>query len=224
MNSPQTSVPKVIAVGCVDERGIGGTAGLSKSWEELGVALPGNGRTYRELSGKSDPTFRRLDKQTRAIVLAAEACGIDELLSAEEREETALVTETICGAIEVDLRYTRALDMGVVHAAIFPYTLQSTCLGDVTLRHGLRGPTVCLSIEHGQEGEALLEARRLLVPGGPRYAMVGTVDSLGESLPLSEPVLRSIVCVLAAEDAPGTSVAPWPEGPDPFATLAEVCF
>lgn len=219
-----TSPPKIIAVGCVDERGINSTSGLSKSWEELAVAAPGNGRTYRELSGKSDPTFRRLDRQTRAIVLAAQACGINDLLSAEEREETALVTETTCGAIEVDLRYTRALDMGIVHAAIFPYTLQSTCLGDVALRHGLRGPTVCLSLEPGQEGEALREARRLLVPGGPPFAVVGTVDSLDETLPLAEPALRSVMCVLAAADTPRPSVVAWPESGDPFSTLAEVCF
>ena len=71
-----------VAVGCVDARGIRGTACASKTWDELDVEPPGNGRTYRALSGKTDTTFRRLDRQARAIVLATAATGIDELLSA----------------------------------------------------------------------------------------------------------------------------------------------
>jgi len=214
----------ILAVGAVDRRGIAGSCGVRASWAELGVEPLGTGRTFRELFSKQDQTYRRLDRQTRAIVLAAEACGVSQALTAEQRQDTALVTETSLGSIEVDLRYTRSLRKGFVEAAVFPYTLQSTCLGDVALRHGLRGPTVCLSIEGGQEGAALLEARRLLVCGGARFAIVGMVDVLGEALPTADVALRSVVAVVAAPGYTSSEVALWPEGAaDPLAALAETC-
>lgn len=215
---------KIIAIGCVDEAGIAGTRGVNASWEELGVKAPGNGRTYRELSGKSDDTFRRLNGTTRALVLAAEACGISSVLAPEVRDETALVVETAHGCLEVDLKFARTLDQGVAHAAIFPYTLQSTCLGDVALRHGLRGPTLSLSIEPGGEGEALREAGRLFAAGDVRYAVAGCVDVFDETLHGSLPAMRAVVCLLAAADEPQELVAEWPiAAADPFAALSDAC-
>lgn len=216
--------PKIIAIGCVDEHGIANTQGLNSTWEALGVGAPGNGRTYRQLSGKSDDTFRRLNGTTRALVLAAEACGLSELLPAKAQGETALVIETAHGCLEVDLKFARTLDQGIAHAAIFPYTLQSTCLGDVALRHGLRGPTLSLSIEPGGEGEALWEAERILAAEGPRYAVAGCVDVFDETLHGSLPALRSVVCLLAAAGVPAEAVAAWPApGDDPFLALTNAC-
>lgn len=215
---------KIIAIGCVDERGIAGTQGINATWEELGVKAPGNGRTYRELSGKSDDTFRRLNGTTRALVLAAEACGLGEFLAPEARDETALVIETAHGCLEVDLKFARTLDQGIAHAAIFPYTLQSTCLGDVALRHGLRGPTLSLSIEPGDEGEALWEAGRILAAGGPSYAVAGCVDVFDETLHGSLPALRAVVCLLAAPKVPAEAITAWPApGEDPYLALARHC-
>ncbi len=216
--------PKIIAIGCVDELGIAGTQGVHADWETLGVKAPGNGRTYRELSGKKDDTFRRLNGTTRALVLAAEACGIDRMLPPEVREETALVVETAHGCLEVDLKFARALDMGIAHAAIFPYTLQSTCLGDVALRHGLRGPTLSLSIQPGEEGEALAEVERLFAAGEVRYAVAGIVDVFDETLHGAEPDLRAVVCLLAAPGEASEAVADWPaRESEPFAVLAAAC-
>jgi len=217
-------LPKIIAIGCVDADGIAGTQGVHASWEELGVKAPGNGRTYRELSGKSDDTFRRLNGTTRALVLAGEACGIRTRLAPEVCSETALVVETAHGCLEVDLKFARTLDQGIAHAAIFPYTLQSTCLGDLALRHGLRGPTLSLSIEPGGEGEALREAERLFAAGDVRYAVVGCVDVFEETLHGSLPAMRAVVCLLAAEDEPLDPVAEWPiAAEEPFKALSKAC-
>ncbi len=219
-----SELPKILAVGVVDEHSIAGTSGVAARWEELSAPSLGNGRTYRELFGKTDDTYRRLDRQTRAIVLAVEATGLDRLLTPEEREHTALVTETICGSIEADLKYTHSLEAGLVHAAIFPYTLQSTCLGDVALRHGLRGPTLCLSIDPAEKGEAMREAWRLFRSTGLRHAVVGRVDALKDPLPSAAAVLTAVAVVLAAPSEGVTAIAEWPvDSEDPFAELAMTC-
>ena len=219
--------PKILALGSVDEEAIHGSCGLHATWEELGTKSLGTGKLYKELFGKQDDTFRRLDPQTRSIVLAVEATGIDQLLNEEEREAAALVTETIWGSYEVDKKYTRSLDADLPHGAIFPYTLQSTCIGDVALRHGLRGPTVCLSIEPTARGSALREAERMLSAGEVRHAVVATVDALvsvEDAGSDAEPVLRAVVAVASAGSFPQKELLPWPApDEDPFAALARSC-
>jgi 3-oxoacyl-(acyl-carrier-protein) synthase len=221
------SDPIIIAIGCVDSRGIANGAGFSKTWAELDSKAPGSSRALRALTDKEDQTFRRLNRPTRALVLAAEACGVDGLLSQEQRDGTGLVVETETGCIECDLRYARLLKTGLAHAAIFPYTLPSTCLGDITLRHGLRGPSLSLSIHPGEQGEALREAKRLIQAGDSEYVLVGSVEGLDVSLPGVEPMLRAVVCLVAAphlSDEGAAPVAPWPvDWSDPFLTLGDSC-
>jgi len=215
--------PRILAVARVDERGVSGTGGLRARWDELGTTAPGSARAYRRLAGRDDATFRRLNRQSRAIVFAALACGLDELLTDAEREATALVAETMRGSLEADLKYTRALDAGFVHAAVFPYTLQSTCLGEVALRHGLRGPTISLSSEPGREGEGLREARRMLAAGEAPFAVACTIEALDEPLPDVAPHLGAVLCLLAPAGSDRRAVAPWPGDEDPFRVLARAC-
>lgn len=218
--------PVILALGTVDHEGVHGTSGCLRTWEELGGASPGDRRTYRAVFDRRDPTFRRLDGQTRAIVLAVEAAGIDDVLTPEERDGAALITETSRGSIEIDLRYTRSLERDVVEAAIFPYTLQSTCLGDVALRHGLRGPTVSLSIEEGCAGEALRETRRFFDTGVLRHAVVGLTDVQTEPLSSAGVTARAVIAVVAAPGiADDRAVAPWPAlEEDPWSTLAAASY
>jgi hypothetical protein len=216
--------PHILAVGVVDELGIRNASGLDVSWGELGVEAPGNGRTLRAVFGTGDSTFRRLDRVTRALVLAARASGVERMLTPGELERTALVVETSRGSLESDLRYARSLARGVVRAALFPYTLPSTCLGDVALRLATRGPTLSFSIESGDEGEALREARRLLAGGEASFAVAGAVDALDEALDGAPPLLRAVVALVAPASPRFPEVARWSdEGEDPFAVLACAC-
>jgi len=212
--------PKILALAAVDALGVRSSAGLRASWEALGVEAPGTGRAFRALFGHGDDTFRRLDRPTRALVVAAEACGLARILSAEARAATALVVETARGSLEVDLRYVRALERGEVQGSIFPYTLQSTCLGDVALRAGLQGPVLSLSVAAEAEGEALAEARRMLAGGEVRHALVGRVEALVEPAGGLEPELRAVVALVAASDEPAPALLSWPDGTAPFTSLA----
>jgi 3-oxoacyl-(acyl-carrier-protein) synthase len=215
--------PRVVAIGLVDRRGVAGTGGVCADWPELQVEPPGTGRTFRALFHATDPTFRRLDRSSRALVLAAEAAGLRGLLRDEARDKTAIVVETERGSLDIDLRFARGLGPGPgpVEGALFPYTLASASLGEVALRHRLRGPAICLSIGPGQQGQALEEARRLLDEGEARFALACSVDALCEPCPGAQGALRAVVALLAGAGEAGADVAPWPsQREDPFALLA----
>ena len=210
--------PAILAVGALDARVVAGTSGVRAEWAELGVEAPGDGRAFRTLFRRTDPTFRRLDRASRALVLAAEAAGLGALLPRDARDETALVIETERGSLEADLRFARSLSPGPALGAVFPFTLPSASLGEVAIRHRLRGPAVCLSVDTGSQGEALAEAARLLEEGEARYAVAGCVEACGPRA--GRPAeLRAVIALVAA---PGTAgaVLPWPRGALAFAELA----
>lgn len=219
-----THSPTIVAVAALDALGIRSTRGLASSWETLGLTGPGDPRAYRRLFGEADPTYRRLDPLTRTLVLAAQACGLDGLLPEAAREETGLVVETTHGCLEVDQRYARSLAEGVAHGAIFPYTLQSTCLGDLALRFALRGPTLSLSIAPGGEGEALREALRLLRSGTTRFVIAGVAD-VPPAPPLeAEAPARTVVALLSTASVSEHPRIALPEATsDPFSSLAQLC-
>ena len=75
------------------------------SWRELEADPPGTGRTVQRLSGKTDPTFRRIDFR-RALVLACEAAGLDQVLTESQRNETAICIETEVGSLTTDSTFS----------------------------------------------------------------------------------------------------------------------
>ncbi|MBL8730043.1 MAG: hypothetical protein JNM25_16580 [Planctomycetes bacterium] len=201
-----TVTPVVAAIGDVDRRRIAGTAGLHVTWDELGVDAPGDGRTFRAAFGRGDETFRRLDVASRALVLASEASGLQDLLTAAQREASALIVATTIGCLDADRQFAASLDTEMRDAPIFPYTLPSTCLGEVALRHGLRGISICLSVAPGDADDALGEALRVLVAGEAETAVVATVDVLrGEP-----PTCAATVVLLAHPRLALPPVAAWP--------------
>lgn len=216
-----TAPPIIAAVGVVDAERVHGSRGVQVTWHELGMTPPGTGRALRAIFARQDDTFRRLDPTSRALVLAAEAAGIAHVLPPTAREDTALVIATTLGCLDADLQFARSLASEMCDAPVFPYTLPSTCLGEIALRLGLRGTSLCLSVLPGGSGSALAEAQRLLAGGEARYVVVANVEVLVQPHADVAPTCRVVVAVVAAADAELSSVAPWPgvEG-DAFARLA----
>ncbi|MBI1381980.1 MAG: hypothetical protein GC161_12945 [Planctomycetaceae bacterium] len=173
----------LLGLGLVDAVGVCGTDRAPMEWPAGGdpLRIPG---LHRRLFGFVDPTFRRLDRVSRALVIAAGAAGVGKRLSAEERRDTALVFETERGCLESDLEFAAGLEAGIVRGPLFPYTLPSTCLGELALRHGLRGPTYCLAPTGGPAAPqeigrtALAEARAILAEHEARFALVACAEVL----------------------------------------------
>lgn len=214
----------VLACGVLNRRGIFGTRGTSVTWSELESDPPGTARTVQRLSGKTDPTFRRIDFPARALVLACEAAGIDDVLTESQRNETAICIETEVGSLTTDLDFQRSLRDDVVHAGIFPYSLTSTSLGEVALRYKLRGPTVSVSVSEHDPGESLREALRALAAGEAPYVLAGCADAAREPAAGLDSAMRAVVAVLAPS-GDGVAKVTWPEAGavNPYATLARSC-
>jgi len=111
------------------------------------------------------PEFRRLEALGRFVCLAVEA------LDMEFPQGTALVFASTFGCLHAD-RLFEASRHGVIRPALFPYTLPSTCLAELAIRHRVMGPTLCLSVAPGDDRTALAEARRLLAAGEAEAAVV----------------------------------------------------
>jgi hypothetical protein len=201
-----TDAPVIAAVGLVDRERIAGTGGVYVTWHALGSEPPGTGRTFRAVFGRRDETFRRLDVASRVLVLAGAAAGLDAVLPAAVRECTALVVATTIGCLDADRQFARSLGAEMPDAPIFPYTLPSTCLGELALRHGLRGAGICLSVPPGDGGLAFAEGASLLAAGEAAAAVVGWCDVLR-----GDPLTCDAAIALLAPAALGLrAVAPWP--------------
>jgi 3-oxoacyl-(acyl-carrier-protein) synthase len=174
--------------------------------------------------GRADETFRRLDATSRALVLAAEAAGIAAVLArvpAVAARDVGLVFETTLGSLDSDLAFAASLGAGMPDGPAFAYTLPSTCLGELALRHGLRGPTVCLTTVPADRGVALREAALLLATGEVPLAVAGLVDVLTTAHGDIPAQCRAVVALLAAPRLGLPPVAPWPvPGRDVYAQLA----
>ena len=111
--------------------------------------------------------FRRLDPLSRFCCLAAEAIG------AEFPARTALVLATTYGCMHADHKFAHSLE-SIPAAGVFPYTLPSTCLGDLAIRHKITGPSLCLTTP--DLGDGMIEARHILELGEADAALVCVGD------------------------------------------------
>lgn len=206
------SAPLVLALGVLDETRLAGSSGLARTWRELGVPAPGDGRTFKAVTGRSDETFRRIDPVSKALVLAAEAAGLSSVLRGDEAVAAGLVFETTVGCLESDLKFAHSMTAGLCDGPVFPYTLPSTSLGELALRHGLRGPTICHAVTALQRGIALQEAELLLATGECEHVVIGCVDVLRRERPSVEPVCRVVLAVVARAVQGRVGVVPWLDG------------
>ena len=142
--------------------------------DHLGVFGPGLDHRWKEplpegkvpwIFARPFPEYRRLEALGRFVCLAVEA------LDMEFPQGTALVFASTLGCLHADRLFEESRH-GVIRPALFPYTLPSTCLAELAIRHRVMGPTLCLSVAPGDETTALAEARRLLAGAEAEAAVV----------------------------------------------------
>lgn len=100
------------------------------------------------------PKFGRLDLASQLAVLAVESLGVK--FDAWPRDRIGLCLAVQAGSIATDVAYWQGRDqIGGPSPALFTYTLPSSPLGEVAIRHRLTGPNLCLV---GDDRLALAEA------------------------------------------------------------------
>lgn len=166
---------QVVAVGGIDERGVVGARGPRADFApgDLAAAL-----RWQAVSAAPYPDFRRLDPASKALAMAAEAVDWS-VLPAAVRERTALLLGTAHGCLHTDLKFAASLAGPALAAGLFAFTLPSTPLGVVALRHGLGGPTLALSLPVDRQHEVLGCAADLFASG----AAAACCCCLGDWLP-----------------------------------------
>lgn len=171
----------IAAAASVDAASVRGTGGFHKTWADIEVDPLAGKIRWRSLFDSPYPDFRRLDRLSKIFAIAVEACGLaPEVLPEQQRARTALILASSTGCLTADLRFEASLHAtSGIEPAVFPYTLPSTCLGEIAIRHRLTGPTLCLSVRDGDEKEGLTAAEEILHALEAEAALV----CLGDWLP-----------------------------------------
>lgn len=200
---------------------VAGADGLR--WSDHGLEpLRGKLRS-RPLARSPWPTFRRLDRFAQVLGLLVEQLHPAGLLDADTRADTALVLGSATGCLAADLRFAASLTRPQgVEPAVFPYTLPSTCLGELAIRHELSGPTLTLSLDAADTRPLLDEVARLLHVDDLPAALVVSGDWLPDGAPGTPP--RAELAALLVERGPASDedVATWGalrRAPDVLVTL-----
>lgn len=110
----------------------------------------------------SDPSrFARMDLMCRLGLMAVELldCGL-AALAAEQRERVGVCVETCAGSVATDWRFLRT-----PRPTSFAYTLPSTVIGEICIRHRLNGPMLCLMSSETAGRHAVAEGAEWLEQG-----------------------------------------------------------
>ena len=104
--------------------------------------------------------FGRLDLASQLALLAVESLGID--FDSQPRDRIGLCLAARAGSLATDFDFWRGRDLvGGPSPTLFAYTLPSTAIGEIAIRHRLTGPSLCVV----GEDVILSEARELIQRG-----------------------------------------------------------
>ena len=146
------SNPVIQAASCLGSDGFGDDrTGWHKWPPELRAALQhGDWETLRwsHRFTSDAPRFSRLDGLSRVGLMAVELLAVD--WSRLERERVGVCVESRLGSLATDVRFLETLS-----PSVFTYTLPSIVIGEVCIRHRLKGPVLCLMPGADAGGRAL---------------------------------------------------------------------
>ncbi len=109
--------------------------------------------------------FGRLDTISQLALLAVERLGLnlDSPSASLARDRVAICLATRAGCLSTDIAYWQGRDTpGGPSPTLFTYTLPSSAIGEIAIRHRITGPNLCLI---GDEQLLLAEAKALIESG-----------------------------------------------------------
>ncbi len=156
--------------------------------------------------------FARMDWLSRIGLLAVELLEANfDQADPALRERTGVCLESCTGCLTTDARF-----LDTPRPSLFTYTLPSTLLGEICIRHRLKGPQLCLLTADGSGAQALSEAADWLETGAADTAVCLCAEALSAdgstALPpapngLPWPAWRADALLLGRGEAPSGSVA-----------------
>lgn len=126
------------------------------SWEEAGAGgrLPRLGA--KEVIGRIDASWGRMDLASRTLVTLGHLLG-------PLPEHAGAVLATTAGCAATDREFERQRRAGIIDPQRFPYTLATTPLGELSIRLRLRGPG--LTVQGADDDQARTIATDLIADG-----------------------------------------------------------
>src|SRR5437899_1598986 len=105
--------------------------------------------------------FGRLDLCSRLAVVAVEKLGINFDTVQRDRMGICLAAKT--GSLATDIEYWKGRgSAGGPSPTLFAYTLPSSAIGEIAIRHGITGPNLCF---FGDDDQLTREATWLIESG-----------------------------------------------------------
>ena len=213
--------PIVRAASFVDADGYGSMRGGKQPWPATYAAalqraeIPD--RTWSAMFGSSCPRFGRMDALSRLGLMAVELLGVDFVALPEgERDNIGVCMETRCGCLATDRRFLETFSPNV-----FAYTLPSTAIGEICIRHRLRGPVLCLMTGDDNARPALDEAVAWLEAGTVSGCICLSCDAL-KSPETNEPCIVA-AAVFLSRPTRAECACRWSEGASLAAGCRELC-
>lgn len=108
------------------------TPGTSKQFKEIYLSL-----------GIDYPKFYKMDMLSKLAFLAVEFINDGHFLE----KETAIIFSNAHSTHDVDLKYLKSIDSGnyFPNPALFVYTLPNVMIGEISIRHNIKGESVFVS-------------------------------------------------------------------------------
>jgi len=88
------------------------------------------------------PKFYKMDNLCKTGFIAVETLLASAPIQYAQAEEVALVVATREGCMETDIRFEKS-SREIASPALFVYTLPNIILGELSIRHGIKGENAC---------------------------------------------------------------------------------
>ncbi|HET6254176.1 MAG TPA: hypothetical protein VFE32_08885 [Puia sp.] len=127
------------------------------------------------------PKFYKMDQLSKLGWLAAELLLTEGFNAADYRpEDVAVVLSNANSSLDTDYRYF-ATAGDIPSPALFVYTLPNIMIGEICIRHKLKGENAFFIFESFDAGFIESYVRDLMETGNARACIYGWVEVLGEN-------------------------------------------
>ena len=147
-------------------------------WEaEAAISLPDFLRAaYDHFSGQY-PKFHKMDHLSKLGWLGAEVLLQARPFEGYAPEETGLVLSNRSASLDTDLRYFDSIK-DIPSPALFVYTLANIVMGEISIRHGLKGENAFFTSEAFDKQLLADYTNQLFAEGAVRACLCGWVEVL----------------------------------------------
>lgn len=134
---------------------------------------------YRQLQ-YNYPKFFKMDTLCKWAWLAAESLLTHDnspVYESIDKTKIGVVLFTGHGCLDVDKRYKETI-ASIASPALFVYTLPNIMLGEICIRHGIKGEQACLVQERFDTEELAFWVQELMMNKGMNACLCGWVDTV----------------------------------------------